>query len=153
MPKLTAIHHVGLTVADLERSIAFYRDALGFAPAAGPWSHEGPALAEITGYPPGVRVRQAFLVIPETDDVIELLEYTKGGAPIDPANGNAGAAHFAVAVDDIDALHADLLRKGHRFVSPPTRTNKSHVMFGRAAYLIDPDGIRVELYEPKEKQK
>ena len=151
MPKLKAIHHVGLTVANLERSIAFYRDMLGFALAAGPWTHEGPVLADLTGYPPGVSVRQAFLRIPDTDEVIELLEYTKGGVTIDPANGNAGAAHFAVVVDDIETLHAELVRKGHRFVSAPTRTTKSDVMYGKAAYLIDPDGIRVELYEPRKR--
>lgn len=153
MAFVKSIHHVGLTVADLERSIAFYRDMLGFELAAGPWRHEGPVLADLTGYPDGVAVRQAFMRIPGTDEVIEILEYTNGGKPIDAANGNAGAAHFAVIVDDIETIYARIEAKGYKFVSAPTRTTKSDVMYGKAAYLIDPDGIRVELYEPREKPR
>lgn len=48
--ELTAVHHVGLVVTDLDRSIYFYHDLLGlpFANEPTPW-FEGPALAKGVG--------------------------------------------------------------------------------------------------------
>jgi catechol 2,3-dioxygenase-like lactoylglutathione lyase family enzyme len=141
------LHHAGLTVANLERSIAFYTGQLGLK-LIGVWEHAGEGVGLVTGYP-GASVRQAFLRIPGADGVLELLEYTGGGAAIDPANGNAGAVHVALVVDDLDAAYARLKAQGCRFVSPPTRTARNPVLHGKVAYLIDPDGIRIELYEPR----
>ncbi|PTD19976.1 VOC family protein [Sphingomonas fennica] len=146
--RIAALNHVGLTVADLDRSIAFYTSIFDVA-VHGPWDRTGPGLGKVTGYP-GCSVRQAFLDFGRRDQLIELLEYTNGGTVVDPANGNAGAAHFAVVVEDVDALYADLSARGHRFVSPPITTSPNPLFWGRVTYLIDPDGFRVELYQPLE---
>jgi len=49
---LQAVHHVGLVVSDLDRSIYFYHDLLGlpFANEPTPW-FEGPALEKGVGVP------------------------------------------------------------------------------------------------------
>ena len=144
--RIKALNHVGLTVADLDRSIAFYT-AIFDVTVEGPWDRTGPGVGKVTGYP-GCSVRQAFLNFGRADQLLELLEYTNGGVVVDPANGNAGAGHFAVVVDDVDTLYAALLAKGHRFVSPPMTTSPNPLFYGRIVYLIDPDGFRIELYQP-----
>lgn len=141
-----SLHHVGLTVANLERSLAFYQSVFDGFELTGPWLHSGKGVGYVTGYP-GCSVRQAFLRSPKGDLIIELLEYTNAGVPIDPANGNAGAVHFCVVIDDMDAAYAALVDAGHSFVSPPITTTRNEVMYGRVAYLIDPDGIRIELMQ------
>ncbi|MDX2275799.1 MAG: VOC family protein [Hyphomonadaceae bacterium] len=146
MTAMHAVHHVGLTVANLERSIAFYQEVFSGLELVGPWSHSGAGVGYVTGYP-GCSVRQCFLRSSESAVVLELVEYTNAGAPIDPANGNAGAVHFCVVIDDMDATYQRLLAAGHRFVSPPVQIPKNNVMSGHVVYLIDPDGIRVELLQ------
>lgn len=140
-------HHAGLTVANLERSIEFYQNVFSELELVGPFLHSGKGVGYVTGYP-GCSVRQAFLRNSTNGVVIELLEYKNAGSPIDPANGNAGAAHFCIMIDDLDEAYEKLLAAGHRFVSPPITTTRNSVMYGRVAYLIDPDGIRVELMQP-----
>ena len=146
--RIKALNHVGLTVADLDRSIAFYT-AIFEVTVEGPWDRTGPGVGKVTGYP-GCSVRQAFLNFGRVDQLLELLEYTNAGVVVDPANGNAGAGQFAVVVDDVDTLYAALLAKGHRFVSPPMTTSPNPLFYGRIVYLIDPDGFRIELYQPLE---
>jgi lactoylglutathione lyase len=144
--RIKALQHVGLTVADLDRSIAFYSELFDIQ-VHGPWLREGRRVGEITGYP-GCSVRQCFLSFGRNDQILELLEYVGGGPPILPANGSAGAAHFAVEIDDdLDALYENLLAEGHRFVSAPMTTSPHPLFHGRIVYLIDPDGFRIELYQ------
>jgi catechol 2,3-dioxygenase-like lactoylglutathione lyase family enzyme len=146
--RIKALQHVGLTVADLDRSVAFY-SALFDVELHGPWLRSGPLVGEITGYP-GCSVRQCFLSFGRNDQVLELLEYTGGGPTILPENGSAGAAHFALQIEeDLDALYERLLAHGHKFVSAPMTTSPHPLFHGRIVYLIDPDGFRIELYQPR----
>ena len=72
--ELKAVHHVGLVVRDLDRSIYFYHDLLGlpFANEPTPW-FEGPALERGVGVP-GARLRQVSLWVGE-NSTLELIEY------------------------------------------------------------------------------
>ena len=101
------IHHVGLPVADLDRSVAWYREALGL-------THESTA-----GVPEGV----AFMVAP-TGERLELLavdvEPSVWNEPI--AALRAGVPHTAWTVDDLDAAHARAVEAGGRSVWTPRDT-------------------------------
>jgi catechol 2,3-dioxygenase-like lactoylglutathione lyase family enzyme len=55
----------------------------------------------------------------------------------------AGLA-FTVQVDDVDARHEELSAAGVAFVHPPAR-----VFWGYGAELLDPDGYRLRLWDPK----
>ena len=50
MSQITRAHHTGLTVRSLERSVAFYRDVLGFEEAFA-WNPRAPYISELVGYP------------------------------------------------------------------------------------------------------
>ena len=145
---MTRIHHVGLTVSDIEVSLDFYAELLG-GDRQGPWERRGPAVDRVTGYP-GVVVRQAFVYPPDGSAVVELLQYV-GGSPVvlDPDNGHAGAVHVAVTVPDLDAVLARLRAAGVAVLSDPIVCSAPMAGY-RAVYVLDPDRIRVELLEPPE---
>ena len=146
-PAIRALNHVGLTVASMEASLAFYTGIFDVT-VQGPWQHDGPGVGMVTGYP-GCGTTQAFLDFGVPGQLIELIEYQRGGVPIDAANGNAGAVHFCIVVDDVEALFTDLSARGYRFVSRPFSTPDNPHFCGKLVYLIDPDGIRIELFEPR----
>jgi lactoylglutathione lyase len=146
LAKITKAHHTGFTVRSLDRSIAFYRDLLGFE-VVFQWNPQAPYIRELVGYP-DVDLHAAVLKIPNSDVFLELLEYR--GIPeitVDMANGNIGNGHIAFNVDELDPLYDRLKQSGVESVSPPVTPTIGPNRGGRAVYLIDPDGFRVELIE------
>lgn len=148
MAAITRAHHMGLQVADLERSLAFYRDILGFEVVFA-WNPQADYIRELVGYP-GADIHAAVVRLPGTDVVLELLDYRNvERSPVDTRTANPGTAHIAFFVDDLDALYADLVARGVRSVSAPVTPTIGPNQGGRAVYLIDPDGIRVELIQTR----
>lgn len=146
MAKITRAHHTGFTVTSLDRSIAFYRDILGFE-LAFRWNPQAAYIGELVGYP-GVDLHGAILRLPGTDVCLELLEYRNiKQVPVDMHNGNIGNGHIAFNVDNLEEIYADLTAKGVKSVSPPVTPTIGPNKGGRAVYLIDPDGFRVELIQ------
>jgi catechol 2,3-dioxygenase-like lactoylglutathione lyase family enzyme len=146
MAKITRAHHTGFTVRSLDRSLAFYCDILGFE-LAFRWNPQAPYIGELVGYP-DVDLHGAILRLPGTDVCLELLEYRNiEQAEVDMRNGNIGNGHIAFNVDNLLELHAELTRKGVKSVSPPVTPTIGPNKGGKAVYLIDPDGFRVELIE------
>ena len=143
---MTAVHHVGITVSDIERSLDFYADLLG-GERLGPWRRSGPRIDAVTGYP-GVVVHQAFVRAQEGATMVELLQYENGSTTVlDPDNGCVGAAHVAITVTGLDQILAGLRERGVEQVSEPIVA--SEPMAGhRCVYVLDPDRVRVELVEP-----
>ena len=148
MPSITKAHHMGLQVADLDRSVAFYHDTLGFEIMFS-WNPQADYIRELVGYP-NADIHAAILRLPGTEVVLELLEYRNvERTPVDTRTANPGTAHIAFFVDDLDALYTDLAARGVRSVSPPVTPTIGPNEGGRAVYLMDPDGIRVELIQTK----
>jgi catechol 2,3-dioxygenase-like lactoylglutathione lyase family enzyme len=143
---ITKAHHTGLTVKSLERSLAFYRDLLGFEVVFA-WNPKAPYIGELVGYP-DVDLHAAILRIPNSEVFLELVEY-RGVAQVDVdmRNGNVGNAHIAFNVDELGPLYERLKASGVPSVSPPVTPTIGPNRGGRAVYLIDPDGFRVELIE------
>ena len=146
MPTITRPHHMGLQVQDLERSLGFYRDVLGFE-VVFRWNPREPYIAKLVGYP-HVDLHSAILRLPDSDVFLELLEYRNvERAPVDTSTANPGTAHIAFFVDDLEALYASLTDKGIASVGPPVTPTIGPNKGGRAVYMKDPDGIRVELIQ------
>lgn len=146
MASITKAHHMGLQVADLERSVAFYRDILGFEVIFA-WNPQADYIREMVGYP-DADIHAAVMRLPGTEVVLELLDYRNvDRAAVDTRTANPGTAHIAFFVDDLDTLYAQLQAKGVRSVSPPVTPTIGPNQGGRAVYLLDPDGIRVELIQ------
>lgn len=147
VPSLTGVMHTSVTVADIERSLAFYRDLLGLV-VVGRQESDRPYLATITGFP-GVVLKMAFLKVdPNDQHLLELLEYASHPAEMAPAETHRpGKAHLCYRVDDIEAMHRWLTANGVTFMSPPALITHGVNTGARACYLRDPDGFTLELYE------
>jgi lactoylglutathione lyase len=145
---MTSLHHTGLTVRDLPRSLAFYRDVLGME-VLFEQEKEGGYLAAIVGYP-DAHVRMAHLAFPGDDHRLELFEYVAPeprGEPGEPRD--VGITHVCLRVDDVDALVDRLQRAGATFFSAPVVVDTGANAGGRGVYLRDPEGVILELFQPR----
>lgn len=146
---ITGAHHTCYTVKDMARSLAFYRDLLGFEIV-----HERPEVTskyfrDIIGFPDSI-VHAVLLAIPGTDHHLELFQYKHPeGIAQDLTPNNPGSSHIAYHVDDLRALYKYLKDAGvDGFISPPIYLNEGPNEGGWALYLRDPDGIPMELFQP-----
>ena len=146
MVQITKAHHTGLTVRSLEKSMHFYNEILGFETDFA-WNPREPYIAKLVGYPT-VDLHSAILRIPGSDVFLELLEYRNvESEEINPGNANVGTAHIAFFVDDLDSLYKSLTERGVQSISEPVIPTIGPNKGGRAVYMIDPDGFRVELIQ------
>lgn len=145
--RIMAADHTGVTVTNLERSLAFWRDVLGFE-----LSHRahqtGDLAAEITGVP-GAEISLAVLKTP-TGHKIELLEYL---APperkhFDPRPCDVGSVHVALTVDDLDAVLSKIAVSGWKAAGKPQTLKIGPNAGKRVIYVRDPDGTTIELMQP-----
>jgi catechol 2,3-dioxygenase-like lactoylglutathione lyase family enzyme len=140
--------HAGITVSDLDRSLAFYEGVLGLELL---WRrlYEEAEVKRIVGVPEATGLDIAMLRVPRSDFEVELLEY-RG---LEPASGasppsHAGTGHFCLFVTGIDALHEELLGRGVAFRSDgPVEMTAGANAGGKSLYSLDPDGYVVEFHE------
>ncbi|WP_316309869.1 VOC family protein [Clavibacter michiganensis] len=141
-------NHMGLTVTNLERSIALYCDALGLPhPPEGHIFHiEGEWLGNLVGAD-DPRIRVAF--VPLDHGVLELLEYERPGDGRDAAslqNWDTGSAHLALNVAGLQSFY-DRNKEALDFLSAPQMVPNGPWGGGLVVYLRDPDGNPVELVD------
>ncbi len=143
---MPALAHTGLTVRDLDRSLAFYRDLLGMD-LVFEQQKRGGYLAAIVGYD-GAHVRMAHLAFPGDGHRIELFQYVHP-EPRGEANEprDVGITHVCLLVDDIRAVHSRLREAGVDFYSDPVLVDTGANAGGYGVYLRDPDGITLELFQ------
>ena len=145
---ITGVHHFALSVADADRSVAFYRDHFGLEVAADRVVDTGGYVERITGVA-GAVVRIVHLR--GHGVMLELLEYrTPRGALHARPFADAGSAHVCFVSDDLDADLAALVAAGVRVVSAggvPVATTSGPNRGGRGVYVEDPDGNGVEVVE------
>lgn len=142
-----AVHHVGVTVASLDRATEFWTRLLGREPR----DHrllQGPMVGELVGYP-GVRIDSCWFDLPG-GVALELLEYLdRPEPPYDPGTAHAGNVHLCLTVTDMDAALAHAAACGGRPVSPaPVDVRQGPRAGSRLAYVRDPDGVTIELVQP-----
>lgn len=147
---LKGIIHVGLTVTDLERSVAFYRDILGLT-YLGEMEMEG-LETERLFQQKDCKARVAYLNgSPElAAPPVELIQFV--GQEPERQAGNlfrTSISELCFAVEDIDREYLRLKDLGVEFLSEPQTFDSTEYGFGksRAVYLRDPDGIVLELLQ------
>lgn len=144
MEQQHGLHHVGVTVSNLERSLAWYRDVFGLEPVVDE-TGSGPDLCA-TVQVPDVDLHYAFLHVGNTR--IELLQYVNPpGRPFDMHNNDVGAAHVCLVVDDVQAVYERLSGRGVTFNAPPLHLTDGAMAGHTIVYLRDPDGIQLELMQ------
>ncbi len=149
-----AIDHINFVVSDLERSVRFYTELLGFVESKR--AHlEGDWIESIVGLK-GVVADVAFVIAPAGEPRIELLCYRTPKGEALPANSLAntvGIRHIAFRVDDIHATVSKLKGAGVRLLSEPVVVPETVVTHDAGhkmlCYFHDPDGVLLEITEYK----
>jgi catechol 2,3-dioxygenase-like lactoylglutathione lyase family enzyme len=131
VPGFLDVHHISITVSDIERSLAFYRDLLGL-----------PVTGVVTlGGENGLVIH--FLDA-GNNALLELFSFTNAVAvPSDFVydDRQVGARHLAFKVEDVDAVAAHVRAAGVEFTLEPLDA----VGGVRIAFFKDPDGTLVEI--------
>ena len=133
MAKITAVNHVAVVVDDMEKSLAFWRDALGID------LHElrdVPAEKSQVAFLP-VAGAEVELVMPTTDDS-GIAKYLAKRGP--------GMHHICLEVDDIGGMMVQLREKNVRLINEEPRVATD----GKQYAFIHPEstgGVLVELYQ------
>ncbi len=133
MPSITRINHVGVVVHDIQKSLSFWRDALGLELEE---LRDVPAEQSEVAFLP-VKGSEIELVQPTTDD---------SGVAKYLAKRGPGVHHICLEVDDIGAMLGQLKAKGIRLIHEEPRT----LADGRKYAFVHPastGGVLVELYE------
>jgi catechol 2,3-dioxygenase-like lactoylglutathione lyase family enzyme len=144
--RIIAADHTGITVSDVERSLAFWRDVLGFE-----LSHRAHQKGELAEQITGVSGAEILIaVVKAPGHKIELLEYR---APADRKRENAlrpcdvGAVHLALTVDNLDEILDRIRGSGWKAAGKPQTLTAGPNAGKRVIYVRDPDGTTIEFMQ------
>ncbi|MFI7143025.1 VOC family protein [Streptomyces massasporeus] len=148
---LTRAAHVGISVSDLDASIAFYSALTGREPVA-----EGTMDSVPFGRSQGLPVAKLRYATINLDGLgIDLIQFRE---PLgERTNGKAnrpGSMHLCLKVDDFDAVYRrmkeagyDFLGDGYTFIAGEVTPDAA--LGTKVAYFNDPDGTNLEIIQPE----
>ena len=119
---------MGLRVAHLERSLAFYA-ALGY---------------EVVGSVPATSLGD-LTMLKLADDPFVAIELVSGSSASASSGGGDSLSHFVIKVESMDAVLAELAGAGIHPDQPPASPDGSNEF--QTAWIADPDGNRIELVQ------
>jgi len=133
MAKIKKINHVAVVVDNMDKSLSFWRDALGL---------QMTNLRDV----PAEQSRIAFL--PTGDAEVELVQPTSDDSGIAKylAKRGPGMHHLCLEVDDIESMLSQLKTKGVHLINEEPRMAAD----GKKYAFVHPDstgGVLVELYQ------
>ena len=141
---ITGFNHTSFTVADMDKSVKFWTEMLGFS-AASVSPREGRWQEEVTGIP-GASLVVAHLY--GHGHHIEFIEYRTGAIPgAAPQPALRGAAHVCLETDDIERMWAALMAAGATAQGRIATVTTGAVDGAKAGYIRDPNGILIELLQ------
>lgn len=126
---VTQFLHVRYRVADLEKTVNFYKDVLGLEETRRQKSPRGSELV--------------FLKAPQGGELLEICCYPGSG----PVIVGPDLTHVAFAVEDLEKFAEHAAAKGHPLSDGPTTTSTGSVI----AFLDAPEGYEVELIQKAKK--
>jgi catechol 2,3-dioxygenase-like lactoylglutathione lyase family enzyme len=146
MARITRFDHASFTVADIDRTVAFWRDVMGLdlddlSPRTQPW------LGAVVGRP-GATCRIAHMTGHGCH--MEFIAYDEGfgGENVFGPATRPGAAHVAFYTDDINGMAERIVAAGGSLMGEITFcAAEGHNRDCLAAYACDPEGIIIDLIE------
>lgn len=136
------IRHTGIVVFDLDRSMHFYMEKLGFK-VLKRMNESGSFIDQILGLE-NIEVTTVKMVI-KNNQMIELLDFTMNKKVMKEKNINdIGPTHLAFTVDDVDKMYSDFIDDGIEFISNPKISPDG---YAKVAFCKAPEGTFIELVE------
>lgn len=117
--------HTRYRVADLEKTVAFYKDVLG--------------LKEIRRHTSGRGSQLVFFKAPQSDEEIEICKFDQSG----PVMVGPDLTHLAFEVEGLDQFAREAAAKGYPLSDGPHRTERGDAI----AFIDAPEGYEIELIE------
>lgn len=148
--RIIAADHTGITVSNLERSLAFWREVLGFE-----LSHRAHQKGELPEQITGVQGAEILIaVVKAPSHKIELLEYRAPGdrKNVDARPCDVGSVHIALTVDNLDAVLDTIAVSGWKAAGQPQTLTVGPNAGKRVIYVRDPDGTTIEFMQPSPAQ-
>ena len=144
--QVLSTNHTSFTVSDLDRTVAFYRDALGFeVTSKAPRNPD--IVSRVTGIP-GTEMMIAYVRGPgHSLELIEYLGPKEGRGRVRSLPCDVGFAHVAFDVDDIDAAVAAAAQHDVNVIGEVAVIDQGPNTGGKVAYLRDWDGCTVEFIQ------
>ncbi|MFE7592811.1 VOC family protein [Kitasatospora sp. NPDC057512] len=149
---LTLAAHVGISVSDLDASIAFYTALTGREPVAQGTMHSVP-FGKSQGLPVA-KLRYATINL-DNSLGIDLIQFQE---PVGERTGGVanrpGSMHLCLRVDDFDAVYSRMKDAGYDFLGDDYTFIEGEVTPNAAlgtqvAYFNDPDGTNLEIIRPE----
>jgi catechol 2,3-dioxygenase-like lactoylglutathione lyase family enzyme len=145
--RIVAADHTGITVSNLERSLAFWRDVLGFE-----FSHRAHQTGEMAEQIVGVKGAELKLTVVKAPNghKIELLEYLAPGdrkRDVDRRPCDVGHVHVALIVENLEPLVEKIAASGWKAAGEPQTLTSGPNKGKRVIYVRDPDGTTIEFME------
>ena len=143
--RVLATNHTSFTVSDLDRSIAFFTEVLGFE-MVNRALRDPKLISSITGVP-GADIEVAYIQGP--GHRLELIQYhgPSERSQVDSRPCDSGFAHVAYDVDDVEAAVAASAPYQVLPIGEVTVIDKGPNAGRKVVYLRDPDGVTIEYIE------
>ena len=142
LPLVIGYRHTGIIVKDMEESLHFYRDILGFKVIQN-FTDDSDYINKITG----IINADVHMIKLEAGDgtVLEILEYRNHPTElIDQPIYNVGASHIALQVKNAEKAYDILKEKGIKIISEPVLSSEK---IAKVFFCFDPNNVRIELVE------
>jgi catechol 2,3-dioxygenase-like lactoylglutathione lyase family enzyme len=139
------IRHIGVVITDIEQSLQFYKDVLGFK-ILKKADESGTCIDNFLNIQ-NTNVTTVKMIDPN-NNILELL-YFNSHPELSDTNKfrrltEIGCSHFALTVNDLDTLYFTLKEQGIEFNHPPQVSDDGNV---KVAFCRDPDGTFIEMVE------
>ena len=138
---MAELFHIGLTVKNIERSIAFYRDVAGMQ-ASEYLEAESKEFDRLTNNQ-GAQLKVIYMKAGTF--LLQLIEYAAaGGTTLDLHHNNVGSPHMSLYVPDVEAKYQELKNRGDVTITSEIIQIAPNM---RSFYTEDPDGVPVEFLQ------
>ncbi|MGI5152646.1 VOC family protein [Plantactinospora sp. CA-294935] len=144
--------HVGISVSDLGRSVAFYRALTGLDPVVRDEGMHGAGFARSQGL---LRTGLRYATFRLRNLGIDLIQFEEpAGEPAEVAANRPGSIHLCFEVHDLPAVYDRMRAAGLDFLGPAytfsaEEVSPPDVAGTEVAYFNDPDGTNLEIIAPR----
>lgn len=146
--RIYGMHHIGITVPDIEEGIAFFKTIFGAVEVfrTGPFDVDNAFMQRKLGTPPHTRIRDLVFLRCGDSTNVELFEYTGEDSSARPRrNSEIGGTHLCFEVEDVFASAERLTAQGIELLEGPNTVTEGPLAGFSWVYFNSPWGQSLEI--------